>query len=390
MLLFPASEYAERLAKTKERMHEHGVEVLIVSHPANMNYLTGYDGWSFYVHQGLIVSLDCDEPIWFGREQDGNAARILTSLKEENIKGYPDHYVMSKLRHPMQFVADILRERGWDARHIGVEMEGYYFTAEGFQTLRRELPKAAVKDGTLVVNLVRRIKSAREIEYVRQAARIAESVMKTALDVIAPGVRENDAAAEVYKAQIAGTPEFGGDYTSLCPIMPSAERTSSAHLTWCADRKYRQGDIVLLELAGARHHYHCPISRTLFLGEPPAELRKTADAVVKGLNETVAFIRPGVTAKAVEEKWRESIAGTGVHKPSRVGYSFGLNYPPDWGEQTLSLRPADTTILQPGMCIHFMPGIWLKDFGFECSEPLVVTENGCDLFLNFERKLFVK
>ncbi|PKL02456.1 MAG: ectoine hydrolase DoeA, partial [Synergistetes bacterium HGW-Synergistetes-2] len=205
MLLFPASEYAERLAKTKERMHEHGVEVLIVSHPANMNYLTGYDGWSFYVHQGLIVSLDCDEPVWFGREQDGNAARILTSLKEENVKGYPDHYVMSKLRHPMQFVADILRERGWDARHVGVEMEGYYFTAEGFQSLRRELPKAVVKDGTLVVNLVRRIKSAREIEYVRQAARIAENVMKTALDVIAPGVRENDAAAEVYKAQIAGT-----------------------------------------------------------------------------------------------------------------------------------------------------------------------------------------
>ena len=79
-----------------------------------------------------------------------------------------------------------------------------------------------------------------------------------------------------------------------------------------------------------------------------------------------------------------------MHKPSRVGYSFGLNYPPDWGEQTLSLRPADTTILQPGMCIHFMPGIWLKDFGFECSEPLVVTGSGCELFLNFERKLFVK
>ncbi len=77
-------------------------------------------------------------------------------------------------------------------------------------------------------------------------------------------------------------------------------------------------------------------------------MQKIADAVIGGLNETVAFIRPGVTAEEVEAKWRESIAGTGGEQASRVGYSFGLNYPPDWGEQTLSLRPADTTILQRG------------------------------------------
>lgn len=390
MSVFSASEYAERLRKTKERMHEQGIEVLIVSHPANLNYLTGFDGWSFYVHQGLIVALDHDEPLWFGREQDSNAARLLTSLREEDIFGYPDHYVMSKLRHPMDFVSDILRERGWHNRAIGVEMEGYYFTAEAFRVLERNLPGACVKDGTLVVNLVRRIKSSAEIEYIRQAARIAEKVMNTALEAIAPGVRESNAAGEVYQAQISGTAEFGGDYTSLCPIMPSAERTSSAHLTWSPDRKYEKGDIVLLELAGARHHYHCPISRTLYLGEPHSELRRIADAVIKGLNETLEFIRPGITAEEVEQKWRESIAGTGVNKPSRVGYSFGLNYPPDWGEQTLSLRPGDATILQPGMCIHFMPGIWMKDFGFECSEPVAVTDSGCEPFLNFERKLFSK
>ena len=97
-----------------------------------------------------------------------------------------------------------------------------------------------------------------------------------------------------------------------------------------------------------------------------------------------------MTAEEVEAKWRQSIAGTGINKPSRVGYSFGLNYPPDWGEQTLSLRPGDSTILQPGMCIHLMPGIWLKNFGFECSEPILVTDNACKPFLDFERKLFVK
>lgn len=388
--MFAISEYEERIRKTKEGMYERGIEILIVSHPANINYLSGYDGWSFYVHQGLIISLDYQEPIWFGREQDSNAARLLTSLRVEDIMGYPDHYVMSKLHHPMDFVAQILRERGWGEKHIGIEMEGYYFTTEGYLALKRELPDATFKDGTLVVNLVRRIKSPAEIEYINQAAKIAEKVMRTAIEFIEPGRRENDAAGEVYRAQICGTEDFGGDYTSLCPIMPSAERTSSAHLTWCTDRRYQSGDIVLLELAGARHHYHCPISRTLFLGKPPVELEKIASAVIEGLNRTIDFIAPGVTAEEVEAKWRQSIAGTGINKPSRVGYSFGLNYPPDWGEQTLSLRPGDSTILQPGMCIHLMPGIWLKNFGFECSEPILVTDNACKPFLDFERKLFVK
>lgn len=389
-MLFTLTEYQERMRKTKERMHENGIEVLIVSHPANMNYLSGHTGWSFYVHQGLIVALDHDEPIWFGRQQDSNAARLYGWISEENIYGYADHYVMSKLRHPMQYVADILTEKGWDKRHIGVETDGYYFTARGLHSLENSLPNATIKDDGLSVNMARRIKSPAEINYMREAAKIAEHVMQTAVDNINIGVRENDAAGAVYQAQISGTPEFGGDFTSLYPIMPSGKRTSSAHLSWCHDRLYKKDDIVLLELAGARHHYHCPISRTMYLGTPPDELQHVADVVINGLNKTLDSIKPGVSAEEVEETWRGCLKGTGVEKPSRVGYSIGLGFPPDWGEQTLSLRPGDKTILEPGMCIHFMPGIWLEEFGFECSEPLVVTENGHECFLDFERNIFTK
>ena len=96
------------------------------------------------------------------------------------------------------------------------------------------------------------------------------------------------------------------------------------------------------------------------------------------------------TAEEVEECWCNAIAHTGVVKPSRVGYSFGLNYVPDWGEHTVSLRPGDKTVLEPGMTLHFMPGIWLETYGFECSEPLLVTENGCEKFIEFPQKLFTK
>ncbi|HOO87951.1 MAG TPA: aminopeptidase P family N-terminal domain-containing protein, partial [Synergistales bacterium] len=64
-MYFEVAEFHERLKKTKESMLRHKIEVLVVSDPANMNYLTGYDGWSFYVHQGLVVALDRDEPLWW-------------------------------------------------------------------------------------------------------------------------------------------------------------------------------------------------------------------------------------------------------------------------------------------------------------------------------------
>src|SRR4051795_3339944 len=117
---FSEAEFAARLAKTKQRMAALGLDVLIASDPANMNYLTGYDGWSFYVHQCVIVSQDLEHPLWFGRAQDVNGAKLTTILPAGNILGYADDFVQSKVRHPMQEVARHLKERGLGAAHIGV------------------------------------------------------------------------------------------------------------------------------------------------------------------------------------------------------------------------------------------------------------------------------
>jgi Xaa-Pro dipeptidase len=256
--------------------------------------------------------------------------------------------------------------------------------------LGEELPEARLLDATNLVNWVKTVKSPPEIACMRQAARICERVMQTAVDAIKEGAREADAAAAVSAAQIAGTGEYGGDSPAIFPIMPSAERTSTAHLTYDPDRRYQRGDVVLLELSGVRHRYHAPLSRTVYLGEPPEDLQRTADTVVAGLRRTLEWIKPGVTAEEVEERWRAQLAGTGVEKPSRVGYSYGLNYVPDWGEHTVSLRPGDKTVLEPGMTLHFMPGIWLETYGFECSEPILVTEEGCEKFVEYPQQLLVK
>ncbi|MDZ7671551.1 MAG: M24 family metallopeptidase [Halanaerobiales bacterium] len=389
MPVFEKSEFQNRLKRIKERMDKEGLEVLLATHPANLNYVSGYDGWSFYVHQGVLVFIDRDQPIWFGREQDSNGAKITTWLDDENIIGYQDDYVQSLIKHPMDFMSDILKDLGYESSNIGVEMDNYYFTPRALNSIKENLPKANLKDANRLIPLVRQIKSKQELKYMKMASRIVEKTMQTAIDVIDEGVREGDAAGKVYQAQISGTKDFTGDYTAIAPIMPSAERTSTAHLTW-TDRKYQKGDVVLLELAGSKYKYHAPLSRTLYIGDPPEDLSDIAKVVVDGLNKTLDFIKPGITCEEVEEKWRDSIAGSKVVKESRVGYSYGLNYPPDWGEHTASLRPGDKTILKPGMTFHFMPGIWLDEFGFENSEPFYVTEDGCETFVDFPRKLFTK
>ncbi len=389
MAVFELSEYRERITKTKRLMGERDIDVLLVTNPANMNYLTGYDGWSFYVHQGVLVSVDQADPIWFGRGMDANGARLTTWLEPENIRAYSDDYVQSQVKHPMQFAAGIISEKGWERKTVGVESDQYYFTHRCFAELQRSLPRARLVDADLLVALVRQIKSEREIDFMHRAGRIAEKVMNVAIEEIEVGVRECDVAGKIAQAQYSGIGDHAGDYPAIVPLMMAGERTNSPHLTW-SERVYRENEAVILELAGVYRHYHAPIARTLYLGPPPALLQEMSKVVVGGLEKTLQFIKPGVTCEQAEQRWRQAVSGSKIVKESRLAYSFGVNYPPDWGEHTASMRPGDKTILAPNMTFHVIPGIWQEDSGFEVSEAIRITEKGCESFYSFPRHLFVK
>jgi len=390
MPVFKQEEYQQRVKRTQKSMQEKGIDLLIVSQPANMNYLTGYDGWSFYVHQCLLVSLTQDEPVWIGRGMDANGARLTTYLSEESIHEYADYYVHSTERHPMNFVADIIKERGWDKGTIGVEMDQFYFTHRAYIELEKDLPNAKFADGNVLVNWVRLIKSDSEIEMMKRAGKIAMNVMDTAIRTINVGVRECDAAAEIVHAEYKGVGDYAGDYPSIVPLMMAGEATKAPHLTW-SEKMYEKDEAVLLELAGAYRHYHSPIARTIFLGKNPPQLMKdTAEVVMEGLQKTLEFVRPGVTAEDVEARWRQAIAHSTVVKESRLGYSIGLNYPPDWGEQTVSLRPGDKTVLQKNMALHLIPGIWYEEVGFEVDASIYLTDNGNESFFDYPLELFTK
>ncbi len=389
MLAFEISEYEERIQKVKARMDAEGIEVLLVTDPANMNYLSGYDGWSFYVPQVLVLIAEERQPIWIGRGIDANGARHTTWLDDAHIISYPDDYVQSPVKHPMDFVSDILKQIGQSKRRIGLEMDAYYFTALGYEKLKRGLPDATFKDATLLVNWVRIVKSEREIQYMKRAAEIAEKAMWKGVDSIDEGVRECDVAANIYHSLVSGTELIGGDYPSIVPMMPTGVKSNAPHMTWSEDR-FKKGDPVVIELAGCYRRYHSPLARTVSIGPPHPKLKELAAVAVEGLNAALETVAPGVACEEVERAWTKTISQYGYMKDSRIGYAMGLNYPPDWGEHTASIRYGDRTVLEPNMTFHMIPGIWLDDHcGVEISESFRVTENGCEVLARFPRELIV-
>jgi len=387
-LNFSRAEYAERLARTRRAMEKAGIDLLIVTDPSNMHWLTGYDGWSFYVHQCVLVPPD-GEPIWFGRGQDANGAKRTAYLSHDNIIGYPDHYVQSTERHPMDFLSGIIEERGWDKGVIAVEMDNYYFSAAAYMSLTRHLPNATFKDSLSLVNWQRAVKSATEIDYMRKAGRIVEAMHRRILETVEPGLRKCDLVAEIYDAGLRGVDGYGGDYPAIVPLLPSGEEASAPHLTW-DDRPMRKGEGTFFEIAGCYKRYHCPLSRTVFLGKPTQAFLDAEKAVLEGMEEGLAAARPGNVCEDIANAFFAVLKRYGIVKDNRTGYPIGLSYPPDWGERTMSLRPGDRTELRPGMTFHFMTGLWLENMGLEITESILITETGVECLSNVPRQLFVK
>lgn len=390
VLHFSRAEYAARVAKTRAAMQDRGIELLICSDPSNMAWLTGYDGWSFYVHQCVVLALDGD-PLWFGRGQDANGAVRTCWMGTADILGYPDHYVQSTERHPMDYLAAQLADRGRGGLRIGVEMDNYWFSAAAHAALVRGLPEARFTDATGLVNWQRAVKSPQELDYMRTAARIVERMHARIVEVAEPGLRKCDLVAEIYDAGLRYDPAIGagGDYPAIVPLLPSGTDAAAPHLTW-DDRPLKAGEGTFFEIAGVHRRYHCPLSRTVFLGTPTQTFLDAEKAVLEGMEAGLEAARAGNRCEDIANGFFGVLARHGIVKDNRTGYAIGLSYPPDWGERTMSLRPGDRTVLEAGMTFHFMTGLWMADWGLEITESIVIGETGPECLASVPRKLFVK
>lgn len=385
---FTQKEYDHRLVKTRTAMNDAGISLLLVTDPSNIAWLTGYDGWSFYVHQCVIVATT-GQPVWWGRGMDALGALRTVYMDDENVVGYDDTYVQNPDKHPMQTLAALISERSWDATCVGVELDNYYYSAAAHRTLANSLGENAMVDATGLVNWQRAVKSETEIDYMRKAARIVEHMHQIIIERAEPGLRKHELVAQIYKAGIEGMDDAWGDYPAIVPLTPSGMDATAPHLTW-DNSVMKAGECTFFEIAGVHKRYHCPQSRTVFLGEPPGKYRQAEEAVLAAVDAGLAMAAPGNYCEDIANAFNHTLNQHGFVKDSRCGYAIGLSYPPDWGERTMSFRTGDKSVLQPGMTFHFMPALWLDDGGLELTEPLLITETGYECLCNTPRELVVK
>jgi Xaa-Pro dipeptidase len=383
-LPFERSEYENRVSRVRDSMEEQEIELALVTSPTNIYYLTGYNAFSFYVPQFLIIPLD-KELFLVNRSIDRPSARETTWLEEEMIKPYGeeyiDHYVnYPDPKHPVDFLLDLLRSEGLDDRRFGLELDDYYCRALYYRSLIEELG-VEVKDATQLVPRVYLKKSEREIDYMKEASRIVEKGMKSAIEAIEDGVTENEVAAEILHTMVKN----GGSMPSFPPML---QTTAACHITW-TDSVIREGTSVSVEIAGCKERYHSPMCRTVIVADEDSSLvREARDVIGKQIEahkKALDTVKPGIMAEKVAIEANKIFD----ERSSRVGYPAGIGFPPDWGERTASFQLGDKTVLEPNMTFHTISTL-TEPFMMEFSETIRVTEDGAEVLADFPRKLFVK
>lgn len=386
---FAAEEFAARQNRVRERVIERGLDGIVVCDPANIYYLTGYNAWSFYMPQVLYLSAS-SSPVLLLREMDARGAhRTASSIRAADVLGYPETLVERDDVHPGTWMGEQLRDLGHGrAVRVGYEGDAHFLTVRTFRALAESLPEWKLEDCHGLVNWVRLVKSSAEIELMRAAGRVCGEAMRAGLAALRPGRPLNEVAAQVVAAQARGVGDTDGDYPAIAPLMPSGAGADTPHLTWSA-APVPVDEPISLELAGAHRRYHALLARTAVVGRPPAQLEHLAAVTIEAFDVALETVRPGVSASDVATAFIRVIESAGYSKASRLGYSIGVGYPPDWGERTVSLRSGDETVLAENMTFHLLAGMWITGSGFEVSESIRVTSDGIELLTDVPRELIV-
>ncbi|MQW56136.1 M24 family metallopeptidase [Sinorhizobium meliloti] len=378
---FPRTEYLRRLATVKVEMARRDIEALMINNLPNITYLTGYTAHSGNVPLGIVVSVRNEEPAFILRRMDAPAAIHQTFLERDNVIGYPESLIGSAAKDGFDIVIDSIHDLGLAGRGLGLELDN--LSPRAAEKFKVRMPRARIVDCTNVVAWIRIIKSDLEIAVIQEAAAISDAAIMRTAEVLRPGAREADVAAEISATLVRGVDGKPG--TSLSDFFfCTSPRTGTPHIAWSEDNICR-GSQINLQLSGVRYGYHGPIMRTFSIGAPSERLRRLYDAELAGLEAALSAVRPGATCSEVAGAFRRTIEKLGFRKESRCGFSTGI----DWVEPTASLKDGDLTELKPNMTFDLMLGNWIdEDFGCALADTFRVTESGAEVLNRAPRNLF--
>ena len=360
----------------QDEICRRGLAGVLLFDPENTFWLTGYQTIGYFTFQTVFVPRQ-GQPVIVSRTVNRDLAMA------HGV--FADFINITDTDDPVEVLAGWLEKSLPDKQPIGVETRAWYLTVAHYRKLEAAVSVSLV-DWAGVLEQHRMIKTAAEIDRMRRAARAAEAGLAAAIDAVASGKTENDVAAAMFSATIAE----GSEYLGHPPLVVSGPTTALCFAMW-RRRPIREGDVVLLETAGCIDRYHAMLSRPVVVGKPSTLHLETAEALREVLEIAISCIRPGIRAADVDAACREALERRELVQffRHRTAYGIGIGFPPNWSEGHIySIRPEDPTILKPDMTFHVIPTLFLKDFGMCFSDSVRVTESGCEVLTQFERKLF--
>lgn len=375
-LAFSVDEYGARLARAHAAMDTAGLDALLVMNPANVFYLSGFQTFAVDGAACLVVPRHGEPAIAMDPPEFGSA---WISTWFDDLRGYPPG------SDRPAYAASMLAEHGLNRGRIGVDDANWGQTPAFRSGLAQSLPEAEfLSAGELFIEL-RRLKSPAEIEHIRWAALATRAATEAAVETAAVGVTDGEIAGAAYAAMT----HAGGEYPCLAPIVTSGRRSGILHSTH-KRRTIEPGDTILLEIGACHQRYTAPQMRTLTIGRPSNDVRRTADACVAALNAVLDALRPGAVARDVAEVgWRAlAAAGDDLVFHGNFGYGIGAGFPPNWADATGFIQRDQSTVLEPGMVFHHPIAVRrLGQFGVAFSETSVITKDGCEVLTHGERVL---
>ncbi|HET6236267.1 MAG TPA: Xaa-Pro peptidase family protein [Acetobacteraceae bacterium] len=370
---FPESEHRERLARARKILRQNGIDCCVSVAPEHLYYLAGYDSWvSVNSPQALVFMADGGEPALVVRDVDLALPRETSWVSD--VRSY--HLFSDDVP---ALIAAVAREKGLAGGKVAIETQSYALPHALGQSVARALAPATVVDATDLLGATRLIKSAREIAYLREAAKYALAGLDAARRTLEPGITEIALAAAVE----GGMRGAGSDYWSIPTELASGPRTAGGHAT-ARDRVIESGDLVHLEFAGVHRRYHAAAIHTFAVGQPSRRAREIYDLGRASLAAGIAAIRPGVPVADVEEASLEPLRTAGLEAAAimRFGYGIGIAYPPIWLEPLQISRGIDQR-LEPGMVfvLHAYLQLLEEGLGIIQGGTYALTENGLEMLV---------
>jgi Xaa-Pro dipeptidase len=323
ILHFSRDEYAARVARAARALTRRGLDGILLFAPESHYFLCGYDTFGFAMLQCLILTADGDLQL-FTRAPDLRQAQQTSTLNDQRIHIWVDREGVD----PAEQLMTLLESLALSGRRLGVETRTVGLTAYNWRALETAIgSRITLVEASDLVSVLRRHKSEREIAYHREAAKLADDALDAALASSNAGAFEGDILAAMQGAVFRG----GGDYAGNEFIIGSGQaallcryRSGRRHLS--------EQDQLTLEWAGAYHHYHAAMMRTVIIGQASDTQRRMHRATVEALQACEAAIRPGAPMGDVFDAHARVFDshGFGHARLNACGYGMGAVFNPIW------------------------------------------------------------